>query len=216
MKKLILSAAILLSCLMYKTASAQVGISLGVNIGSQPDWGPVGYDHADYYYMPDIDTYYYVPTHQYVYYDNNVWVHRTYLPARYRNYNLYSGYKVVINGRDPWLRNDVYRTRYYGYRGRHDQVIIRNSRDARYAHHWRGNNGRRYAYSHPRNYGGNHYGRPNYGHRGGYSRGNYGHGGGHWGGSHGRPGNGGGHGHENHGGGHGNHGGGHGGGHGRH
>lgn len=56
MKKLILSAALLLSCFAVKTASAQVSVSLGVNIGSQPAWGPVGYDYANYYYMPDIDT----------------------------------------------------------------------------------------------------------------------------------------------------------------
>jgi hypothetical protein len=206
MKKLILSAAILLSCLAIKTASAQVSVSLGVNIGSQPAWGPVGYDYANYYYMPDIDAYYSVPTHQYVYFENNVWVHRGYLPVRYRSYNLYSGYKVVINERNPWLRNNIYRTRYAGYRGRHDQVIIRNSRDARYAHYWRGNYNRRVAY----NRGHGSYGRPGYAyHNNNYHPGNYGHGGGHYGG----------HGHDNHGGGHGNHGGGHdnhGGGHGHH
>ncbi|MDN5288699.1 MAG: hypothetical protein JWR38_4973 [Mucilaginibacter sp.] len=203
MKKLLLSAVILLSCFTVKTASAQVGVSLGINIGSQPAWGPVGYDHADYYYMPDIDTYYNVPTHQYVYYDNNVWVHRAYLPVRYRNYNLYNGYKVVLNERDPWLRHDVYRTRYAGYRGRHDQVIIRNSRDARYAHYWRGNYNRRAAYSRPHYAGGNRgFARPGYGGNRGNARPNYGgnrgNGHGNWGG------NGGNRGHDNHAGGHGN------------
>jgi len=138
MKKIVLSAAILLSCFTAKMASAQVSIGLGINIGSQPDWGPVGYDHVDYYYMPDIDAYYDVPAHNYIYFENNVWVHRRYLPVRYRNYNIYNGYKVVINDRNPWIRNTYYRDHYYGYRGRHDQVIIRNSRDVRYANHWRG------------------------------------------------------------------------------
>ncbi|HEY9196833.1 MAG TPA: hypothetical protein VIM77_11225, partial [Mucilaginibacter sp.] len=137
MKKLILSAAILLSCLLVKKADAQVSVSLGVNIGSQPAWGPVGYDYVNYYYLPDIDAYYDVPTHQYIYFNNNVWVHRTYLPVRYRNYDLYHGYKVVINDRNPWLRHDYYRTHYINYRGRHDQVVIRNSHDARYANYWR-------------------------------------------------------------------------------
>jgi hypothetical protein len=215
MKKIILSAAILLSCLAINKANAQVSVSLGLNIGSQPAWGPVGYDHASYYYMPDIDTYYDVPTHQYVYYDNNVWVHRAYLPVRYRNYNLYNGYKVVINDRDPWLRHNVYRTQYAGYRGRHDQVIIRNSRDVRYANYWRGNYNRRTVYN--RTYVNHSYGRPNYAGRG-YGRPQYhgNRGGGHYGGNNGHYGGG----HDNHGGGHGggngNHGGGHGGGHGRH
>lgn len=201
MKKLLLSAVILLSCLTVKTASAQVSVSLGVNIGSQPAWGPVGYNHADYYYMPDIDTYYYIPSHQYVYYDNNVWVHRAYLPVRYRNYNLYNGYKVVINEPNPWLRHDVYRTRYAGYRGRHDQVIIRNSHDVRYANYWRGNYNRRAAYNRPHYNNGGHrnFGRPNYGHGGGHWNGGHGHdnhGGGHWnGGGHGNHGGDHGHGH---------------------
>lgn len=199
MKKLILSAAILLGCFTVKTATAQVSVSLGVNIGSQPAWGPVGYDYANYYYMPDIDTYYDVPTHQYVYFENNVWVHRGYLPVRYRHYNLYNGYKVVINDRNPWLRHDVYRARYVGYRGRHDQVIIRNSHDARYAHYWRGNYARRTSYARPG------YGRP-VGH-GNWNHGHDNHGGG-WGGGHGHENHGGGHGHEDHGG--------HGGGHGHH
>ncbi|MEN0056234.1 MAG: hypothetical protein AAGC65_21330 [Mucilaginibacter sp.] len=196
MKKLILSAAILLGCLTVKTASAQVGVSLGINIGSQPAWGPVGYDYANYYYMPDIDTYYDVPTHQYVYFDNNVWVHRAYLPVRYRHYNLYSGYKVVINDRNPWLRHDVYRVRYAGYRGRHDQVIIRNSHDARYAHYWRGNYGRRVSYGRPGGHYAVNHGNWNHGHGGNWGgHGNGNHNWGHGGGDHGNHGHGGGHGH---------------------
>jgi hypothetical protein len=137
MKKIILSAAILFSCLLAGTAKAQVGLSVGVNIGSQPDWGPVGYDHADYYYMPDIETYYDVPSHEYVYYNNNVWVHSRSLPVRYRNYDLYHGYKVVVNDRNPWMHHDIYRSRYASYRGRRGQGFIRDSHDARYRNHWR-------------------------------------------------------------------------------
>jgi hypothetical protein len=211
MKKIILAAAVLLGCISIQKAEAQVSVSLGVNIGSQPAWGPVGYDYANYYYMPDIDTYYDVPTHQYVYYDNNVWVHRAYLPARYRNYDVYGGYKVVINERNPWVRNNIYRTRYAGYRGRHDQVIIRNSRDVRYANYWRGGHSYgnpRYAnrtayYNHSRgNYRpGNRYGNrdQHFGGRGNPGRGNHGHGGpGRGNQGHGNPGHGG----EHHGGGH--------------
>lgn len=142
MKKIILIAAVLFSSLLYKTANAQVSLSLGVNIGAQPDWGPTGYDYVNYYYMPDIDTYYDVPSHQYVYLNNNVWVRSRALPPRYSTYNIYNGYKVVVNEREPWRRADVIRTRYINYRGRHDQIIIRNSRDVKYKEHWKGNNGR--------------------------------------------------------------------------
>ena len=141
MKKIIFCAAILLSCLTYKTASAQIHISLGLNINSQPDWGPVGYDHADYYYMPDIDAYYDVPNHQYVYLQNNVWIHAASLPPRYANYDLYHGYKVVVNQRNPWEHAADFRAKYSGYKGRRDQQVIRDSHDKKYANHYKGNNG---------------------------------------------------------------------------
>jgi len=138
MKKIIIAAAILVSGLAFNH-NAEAQVSLSVNIGSQPDWGPVGYDHADYYYMPDIDTYYDVPAHQYVYLNNNSWTRTPTLPARYANYDVYNNYKVVINERNPWERNQVYRNRYANYRGRHDQVIIRNSREPKYQKHYRTN-----------------------------------------------------------------------------
>ena len=56
MKKMILVALIVISSSIFTNASAQ--IKMNVNIGSQPTWGPTGYDHVDYYYMPDVDMYY--------------------------------------------------------------------------------------------------------------------------------------------------------------
>jgi hypothetical protein len=135
MRKLIYTLAILLCCFV-KISNAQINVSLGVNIGSQPAWGPVGYDRADYYYLPDIGTYYSISTHQYVYYQNNRWIRTVSLPPTYSNYDVYSGYKVVINERDPWLRDNVYRTRYSKYKGKRDQLIIRDSRDEKYRDHW--------------------------------------------------------------------------------
>lgn len=134
MKKIILTAAIFLGCLAIKPASAQ--ISLSINIGSQPEWGPTGYDRADYYYMPDIDSYYDVNAHQYVYFNNNVWIHSAALPPRYANYDVYHGYKVVVNERTPWVHNTVYRTKYASFRGRKDQTVIRDSREVKYKNHW--------------------------------------------------------------------------------
>jgi hypothetical protein len=138
MKKIILAAALMIGCSMYQKAEAQISFSLGLNIGSQPDWGPVGYDHASYYYMPDVDAYYDVPNHQYVYYSSNRWVRASVLPSRY-NFDPYNSYKVVINERNPWERANVYRTRYATYKGRR-QVIIRDSREAKYNKHWQDRN----------------------------------------------------------------------------
>ncbi|MHB8206730.1 hypothetical protein [Mucilaginibacter sp.] len=172
MKKLIFTAVILLSCLTFKNANAQLRLSLGVNIGAQPDWGPVGYDHADYYYIPDVGAYYDVNAHQYIYLENNVWVHRGFLPDRYRNYDLYGGYKVVVNGRNPWMHDNVYRTKYAGYRGRRGQSIIRDSHDNHYANHWHGDDG------HGGGHGNNGHNGGNHGHNGGdhgHNGGDHGH-----------------------------------------
>jgi hypothetical protein len=134
MKKTILISALIFGFISFaKNSQAQVSIGLNINIGSQPLWGPVGYDYVDYYYLPDIDVYYYVPRHQYIYLTNGRWIFAASLPVRYRYYDLYSGYKVVINEPRPYLHADVYRTRYAPFRGRRNaQVIIRNSDEPKY------------------------------------------------------------------------------------
>lgn len=128
MKRTIIIAALLICAFAGPRAYSQVS----VNIGIQPIWGPVGYEHVDYYYLPDVDAYYDVPGHMYVYMDGGAWVHRASLPGRYANYDLYHGYKAVVNVHDPWMHHDVYRNQYASYRGHHDQVVIRDSREPRY------------------------------------------------------------------------------------
>lgn len=128
MKKLI--ATFTLFGLIYFTqpAAAQVRVGVQVNIGAQPTWGPTGYDYAEYYYMPDIDVYYNVPRRQFVYLDGGHWCFGTSLPVRYRSYDLYRGYKVVINDRNPYMRGDYYRGQYRQYKGWYGrQVVIRDA-----------------------------------------------------------------------------------------
>lgn len=133
MKKTILIATLLLSGFVFQAANAQIRVSFRANIGVQPVWGPTGYDYAQYYYMPDIDVFYNVPNRQYVYQERGRWIFATSLPYRYRDYDFYSSYKVVINDdARPYRNADIYRTKYAGYRGRHDQEVIRNSHDSRY------------------------------------------------------------------------------------
>jgi len=132
MKKIIVSCMLFACVLGVKNATAQVRFNLNVNIGSQPTWGPVGYDHVEYYYLPDVEAYYYVPRHQFVYRSGSRWVFSSSLPGRYRNYDLNSGYKVVVNERDAYRNFDRDRSKYSGYRNRHDQQIIRNSNDPKY------------------------------------------------------------------------------------
>ncbi len=142
MKKMILVSVLML----YSMLDTYAQVRVNVNIGTQPLWGPVGYDYVEYYYIPDCDAYYDVPNGLYIYFDNGVWVHRRYLPPVYRNVDIYRVHKVVINERNPWMHHSVYHDRYARYRGAHDQVIIRDSRDSRYwqnpghprYHEWKG------------------------------------------------------------------------------
>ncbi len=117
MKKIVFSAALIVSLLTVKQADAQVRVNVNVNIGSQPNWGPSGYDYVDYYYLPDIETYYYVPTRQFIYLSGNRWVFSYGLPSAYRGYNLYTGYKVVINQHNAYHHFHDHKIKYKGYKG---------------------------------------------------------------------------------------------------
>jgi hypothetical protein len=130
MKKLILLLVLFSSGLLCTTAFSQV--TLRVNIARQPIWGPVGYDHVDYYYLPDIEAYYYVPSHKYIYMDNGRWISRYNLPSRYKNYDVYNSRRVVINESKPYLRHNDFKARYAVSHERSNQQSIRDSHETKY------------------------------------------------------------------------------------
>lgn len=103
-----------------------------VNISVQPIWGPVGYNHVDYYYLPDAEVYYSVPQRVYIYEDRGTWVRTSTLPLRFGSVDLYHAYKVVINEPKPYLRHKTYKVKYVSFKGKHDQIVIRDSRDEKY------------------------------------------------------------------------------------
>lgn len=129
MKKLLFSIFFAFAAIAFvNTSTAQVRIT--INIGDQPEWGPSGYDYAEYYYMPDIETYYYVPRRQFVYFSGNNWVFSSSLPPMYSNYNLYSGYKVVLRTPDAYKYFNSHKVKYGRYKNYNNrQVIIKNKHD---------------------------------------------------------------------------------------
>lgn len=139
MKKTLLICTLFVMTAGINISQAQVRVNVNVNIGSQPNWGPVGYDYVEYYYLPDIETYYYVPTRQFIYLSGGNWVFATSLPARYRSYNLYTGYKVVVNQPKAYLYYPSHKVKYAKYRGNRSQVIIKNNKAPKY---YKSNNGR--------------------------------------------------------------------------
>jgi len=131
MKKIVTATLILFAGLLSgNTLRAQVQIH--VNIGDQPAWAPEGYDDAQYYYIPDMDIYYYVPAHQFIYLHDRHWVRTTVLPEQYRKYDLYRVHKVPINKEDAYRYHRQDRDQYAQYRGKFDQTSLRDSHDDKY------------------------------------------------------------------------------------
>jgi hypothetical protein len=107
--------------MLFVVNSLNAQVSVNVNIGSPPMWGPVGYSEVQYYYLPDVYSYYDVHSSMFIYQSGGVWVHRKYLPSRYRNYDLYGGYKVVLtdyHGNKPYSHYYDHKRQYAkGYHG---------------------------------------------------------------------------------------------------
>ncbi|PWA07315.1 hypothetical protein [Flavobacterium psychrotolerans] len=116
-----------LGLLFFAASSIQAQVSINVNLGTAPSWGPAGYSSVDYYYLPDVESYYDIRAKQFIYLNGGTWVRTKYLPRQYRNYDLYNGYKVVLNdyhGPSPYtyFKND--KVKYYkGYKGGHQKSI---------------------------------------------------------------------------------------------
>ncbi|WP_069658818.1 hypothetical protein [Arcticibacter eurypsychrophilus] len=116
MKKLLFAS--LLGLLSFGSLQSEAQINVNINLASQPEWGPTGYNHVDYYYLPDMDMYYYVPSKQYIYQENNNWVWRNSLPARYRGHDMYNSYKVVMNTKKPYLNHGNHLGKYSSFKNK--------------------------------------------------------------------------------------------------
>jgi hypothetical protein len=120
--------------LLVFATSSQAQLSVRVHIGTPPSWGPAGYSSVRYYYLPDVEAYYDVQNSMFIYQQGNTWVHRSSLPGLYKNYDLYGGYKVVMNdyhGNAPYANFREYKVKYaHGYRGRAQRNIgVRDDRN---------------------------------------------------------------------------------------
>jgi len=112
---------------LFLAIALQAQVTVNVNVGTPPAWGPAENTQVTYYYLPDVEAYYDVPSAQFIYYSGGVWVHRKYLPTRYRSYDLYGGYKVIMtdyHGKTPYTHFKEHKMKYAkGYHG-HPQKTI--------------------------------------------------------------------------------------------
>lgn len=118
---------VLAGIIFFLAGASHAQIDVNITIGSPPAWGPVGYSEVEYYYLPDVQAYYDVRTSMFIYNSRGAWIHRSYLPYRYRNYDLYHGYKVVLtdyHGKTPYVHYGEHRKNYgKGYKGSHQKTI---------------------------------------------------------------------------------------------
>lgn len=118
---------LLAALLIVVSGSVQAQVSVNVNIGTPPAWGPAGYNEVRYYYLPDIETYYDVSTSEYIYLTNGRWVRTVSVPTPYRTYNFYNGYKVVMTdyrGPAPYTYYKSYKVKYpKGYKGKPQKTV---------------------------------------------------------------------------------------------
>jgi hypothetical protein len=114
----------------------QAQVTINVNVGSPPLWGPVGYTDVRYYYLPDVEAYYDIQSSMFIYYGNGRWIRKSHLPYQYRSYDLYHGYKVVLtdfHGNDPYSHFKEHRVKYVkGYRGQEQKTIGERPGKSRY------------------------------------------------------------------------------------
>jgi hypothetical protein len=147
MKKIILGMLASLVVLTASTVETKAQVNLSIQIGA---WNPPSeYAGTNYYFLPDVDSYYYVPTHQYVYLEGSRWVFRNSLPARYASYDIRSGYKVAVNRPRAYTYYNVDRNRYARYRGTRN-VIVRDHYHTRVINNTKVINRTRYVKSKPR------------------------------------------------------------------
>ncbi len=138
---------ITLGIMMFFASNTMNGqVSVNVNLGLQPAWGPVGYSSVDYYYLPDIQAYYDVRATQFIFLNGGVWVRSGHLPRQYRNYDLNRGYKVVLNdyhGSRPYANYRSHKVKYYkGYKGKPQQSLgNRNHKNDNHGNYNNGNHG---------------------------------------------------------------------------
>jgi hypothetical protein len=131
----------LLTAFILVSSCLKAQVSVNVNIGKPPVWGPV-VTTEEYYYLPDIDTYYDLHQSQFIYLNNGVWLRSRTLPRRYRSYDLNTGYVVALNdyhGHNPYSQYKNHKIKYYKKNNNWVKSAENEAQHDNGNHHGRGN-----------------------------------------------------------------------------
>lgn len=106
---------ILVATVLFLNSFANAQVDVNINLGTPPVWGPA-VTTEEYYFLPDINSYYDIRQSQFIYLNNGTWIRTKVLPRRYRSYNLNTGYIVVLNdyvGRNPYSNYKSHKVKYF-------------------------------------------------------------------------------------------------------
>lgn len=131
--------------ILFAASTSQAQVSINVNLGSpvvvaQPTWVPQNHSNVDFYYIPDIQSYYDVNNSVYVYRNNGNWCRTRYVPVQYLNYNLNHAHRVALrgyHGNQPYAYYNNHTVRYNNNRDYNSGRKQYNNR--RYADNYKGN-----------------------------------------------------------------------------
>jgi hypothetical protein len=105
---------------------SQAQVSVNVNLGKPPVWGPV-VTTEEYYFLPDINSYYDIRQSQFIYLNNGVWIRNKSLPRKYSSYNLNGGNVVIIDdyrGKIPYSKYKIHKVKYFKGNKNVNKVVI--------------------------------------------------------------------------------------------
>lgn len=125
---------LILLSIFFITSSTQAQVSVNVNLGTPPVWAPVSKVQSQYYYLPDVDAYYDVPSEQFIYVKNGVWIRSRALPARYNTYNLKKGRVIFLTdykGKSPYVYHKKHKVKYHTttYVSKNRKVVVVNNKN---------------------------------------------------------------------------------------
>jgi hypothetical protein len=134
----LLTVAVFSGCDLYTYSTGTVQTNY-----DNPRWAPPYYSGARYYYLPDIETYYDLASHEFIFLNNGQWNYSSDFPSIYANFDLNNCFSVVldVNVYRPWMHHHYYVSHYprYYYRDYYDHSNIpyvrgfnENSRSAIY------------------------------------------------------------------------------------
>jgi hypothetical protein len=136
--------------ILFAVSTTQAQVSINVNLGApavvvRPTWVPQNHVNVDFYYLPEIQSYYDVNASMYVYLNNGNWCRTRYVPVQYRNYNLNHAHRVALSGYHgsrPYAHYNNHKVKYDNRHNYNDRYVEtrRYTKNNRYADNHRSYN----------------------------------------------------------------------------